>query len=257
MNPLVAILVYALIAWVLVKIVGLVMGDYAARRAHDIEPDRHACQIDLSDRSSPFHQSGGMYVEQHTEAKDTGNDVKNDVKDALHDAKNDVKDAAHDVKNKIKDAAHDVKNDVKDTAHDAKNDAKDAARDARSTEAGQEIAFFYPWKTGSTSGRTGTLPLVEPVQMSFAPGLSVRWEPGSDGRSQAHPAPNVIRQSARAAFHSGPFCYVKSIVTADDRATPFCYAYEWEEERFSSGAPRELHAVRRGDYKDAFVISVG
>ena len=41
-NSLVAILVYALIAWVLVKIVWLTDGRLAARRAHDIEPDRHA-----------------------------------------------------------------------------------------------------------------------------------------------------------------------------------------------------------------------
>jgi len=50
-------------------------------------------------------------------------------------------------------------------------------------------------------------------------------------------APNVIRQTVGAAFQSGPFCYVKSIVIADDRTAPFCYAYEWETERFSSEAP--------------------
>ena len=60
-----------------------------------------------------------------------------------------------------------------------------------------------------------------------------------------------------AAFRSGPFCYAKSIVTADDRAAPFCYAYEWEEERFSSGAPGELHAAWRGDGQDASLMSAG
>ena len=129
-NALVAIVVYALIAWVLVKIVGLLMGD-TCRRAHDIEPNRHTGQIELSDRSSPFHQYGGCMSTNTQNANQSPNDVKNDIKDALHDAANDVKDAAHDVKNQIKDTAHDVKNDAKDAAHDAKNDAKDAAHDAK------------------------------------------------------------------------------------------------------------------------------
>ena len=65
--------------------------------------------------------------------------------------------------------------------------------------------------------------------------------------TQAHLAPNVIRQTARAAFHSGPFCYVKSIVTADDRATPFCYAYEWKEERYFQWSTQRIarHAAWR------------
>ena len=44
-NSLVAIVVYALIAWVLVKIVWLTMAD-RARSTHGIEPDRHTGRIE-------------------------------------------------------------------------------------------------------------------------------------------------------------------------------------------------------------------
>ena len=67
----------------------------------------------------------------------------------------------------------------------------------------------------------------------------------------AEEASNVVRQVARAAFQSGSFCYAKSIVTADDRAAPFCYATKkngsgFSRARMSRGKETDLAKKVRG-----------
>ena len=82
---------------------------------------------------------------------------------------------------------------------------------------------------------------VEPVQMPFAPGLSVERYPESVNDTK-RTCTKCHTLNSEGRLPQRPFLSLKSIVTADDKAAPFCYAYEWEEERFSVEHPARLHA---------------